>query len=57
MSRYTRAANVLGLCAISLPNGSTAAGLPSGLQLVMIGDGDAALLDFAEDIAATVAAA
>jgi Asp-tRNA(Asn)/Glu-tRNA(Gln) amidotransferase A subunit family amidase len=57
MSRYTRAANVLGLCAISLPNGSTAAGLPSGLQLVMIGDGDAALLDFAEDISATVAAA
>jgi aspartyl-tRNA(Asn)/glutamyl-tRNA(Gln) amidotransferase subunit A len=57
MSRYTRAANLLDLCAISLPNGSTAAGLPTGLQLVMIGNGDAALLDFAEQIAATIAAA
>ena len=57
MSRYTRAANLLELCAISLPNGSTAAGLPTGLQLAMIGNGDAALLDFADSIAATVAAA
>ncbi|MCZ8313046.1 MAG: hypothetical protein O9320_19545 [Magnetospirillum sp.] len=57
MSRYTRAANLLELCAISLPNGSTAAGLPTGLQLAMIGGGDAALLDFAEQIAAAVTAA
>jgi aspartyl-tRNA(Asn)/glutamyl-tRNA(Gln) amidotransferase subunit A len=56
MSRYTRAANLLELCAISLPNGSTAAGLPTGLQLAMIGGGDAALLDFAESIAAAITA-
>ncbi len=57
MSRYTRAANLLELCAISLPNGSTAARLPTGLQLAMIGGGDAALLDFAESIAAADIAA
>jgi aspartyl-tRNA(Asn)/glutamyl-tRNA(Gln) amidotransferase subunit A len=57
MSRYTRAANLLELCAISLPNGSTTAGLPTGFQPLMIGEGDMALLDFAEHIAATVAAA
>ncbi len=50
MSRYTRAANLLELCAINLPNGSTAAGLPTGLQLVMIGGGDADLLAFAQHI-------
>jgi aspartyl-tRNA(Asn)/glutamyl-tRNA(Gln) amidotransferase subunit A len=57
MSRYTRAANLFELCAISLPNGSTAAGLPTGFQLLMIGGGDAALLDFADHVAATIAAA
>jgi aspartyl-tRNA(Asn)/glutamyl-tRNA(Gln) amidotransferase subunit A len=57
MSRYTRAANLLELCAISLPNASAAAGLPTGLQLVMVGGGDAALLNFAESVAAAITAA
>jgi aspartyl-tRNA(Asn)/glutamyl-tRNA(Gln) amidotransferase subunit A len=57
MSRYTRVVNLLELCAISLPNGSTATGLPTGFQLIMIGDGDAALLEFAEQIAESIAAA
>ncbi len=34
MSRYTRAGNYLDLCGISLPNGSTSTGLPTGLQLL-----------------------
>jgi aspartyl-tRNA(Asn)/glutamyl-tRNA(Gln) amidotransferase subunit A len=51
MSRFTRASNLLELCAISLPNDSTAAGLPTGLQMAMIGGGDTALLDFAGSIA------
>ena len=50
MSRYTRAANLLELCAISLPNGSTTAGLPTGFQPLMIGGGDADLLAFAQQI-------
>ncbi|MCM0019953.1 MAG: amidase [Tagaea sp.] len=46
MSRYTRAANWLDLCAISVPNGVTASGLPTGLQLMSWSGADALLLDF-----------
>jgi aspartyl-tRNA(Asn)/glutamyl-tRNA(Gln) amidotransferase subunit A len=51
MSRYTRVGNVLDLCGISLPNGVTSAGLPTGLQLMSLSGKDAELLDFAEQVA------
>jgi aspartyl-tRNA(Asn)/glutamyl-tRNA(Gln) amidotransferase subunit A len=54
MSRYTRAANWLALCALSLPNGATASGLPTGLQALARAGDDATLLDFAAHIAAVV---
>ncbi|MCZ8183899.1 MAG: amidase [Beijerinckiaceae bacterium] len=50
MSRYTRFGNCLDLCGISLPNGSTAAGLPTGLQLMSWAGQEAQLLDLAEDV-------
>jgi aspartyl-tRNA(Asn)/glutamyl-tRNA(Gln) amidotransferase subunit A len=53
MSRYTRIGNWLELCAISLPNGSTASGLPTGVQPIALGGADAHVLDFAEHITAT----
>jgi aspartyl-tRNA(Asn)/glutamyl-tRNA(Gln) amidotransferase subunit A len=52
MSRYTRLGNCLGLCGISLPNGTTAAGLPTGLQLMSWSGEDAMLLAFAEQVSA-----
>lgn len=48
MSRYTRVAIWLDLCAISVPNGFTASGLPTGLQAMSWSGDDAKLLDFAE---------
>jgi aspartyl-tRNA(Asn)/glutamyl-tRNA(Gln) amidotransferase subunit A len=48
MSRYTRIANWLDLCAISVPNGVATGGLPTGLQLMAPSGSDFALLDFAE---------
>jgi aspartyl-tRNA(Asn)/glutamyl-tRNA(Gln) amidotransferase subunit A len=48
MSRYTRAANWLDLCALSLPNGFTSSGLPTGLQAMSWPGADAKLLDCAE---------
>ena len=51
MSRFTRVANWLDLCAISVPNGVTRSGLPTGLQAMAIGGGDAGLLDVAESAA------
>lgn len=48
MSRYTRAANWLGLCGISVPNGVTASGLPTGLQAMSWSGADATLLGFCE---------
>jgi aspartyl-tRNA(Asn)/glutamyl-tRNA(Gln) amidotransferase subunit A len=52
MSRYTRIGNCLDLCGISLPNGTTATGLPTGLQLMSWSGQDALLLDFAEHLTA-----
>jgi len=50
MSFYTRLGNCLDLCGISLPNGTTSAGLPSALQLMSWPGQDALLLAFAEDL-------
>jgi aspartyl-tRNA(Asn)/glutamyl-tRNA(Gln) amidotransferase subunit A len=50
MSRYTRVGNWLDLCGISLPNGTTATGLPTGLQLMSWSGKDASLLDFAAQV-------
>ena len=50
MSRYTRAGNYLDLCGISIPNGFTSAGLPTGLQLMSWSGADAKLLDFAQQV-------
>jgi aspartyl-tRNA(Asn)/glutamyl-tRNA(Gln) amidotransferase subunit A len=56
MSRYTRIANWLDLCALSIPNGSTPSGLPTGLQLMSWAGADALLLDFAEHVAGSFGA-
>jgi aspartyl-tRNA(Asn)/glutamyl-tRNA(Gln) amidotransferase subunit A len=40
-SRFTRFVNLLGLCALSLPNGATAEGLPTSLQIVCRGGEEA----------------
>lgn len=53
MSRYTRLGNCLELCGISIPNGTTASGLPSGLQLMSWSGQDAQLLAFAEAVSAS----
>jgi aspartyl-tRNA(Asn)/glutamyl-tRNA(Gln) amidotransferase subunit A len=50
MSRYTRVGNCLDLCGLSLPNGVTPTGLPTGLQLMSWNGADAGLLDVAEQI-------
>jgi aspartyl-tRNA(Asn)/glutamyl-tRNA(Gln) amidotransferase subunit A len=50
MSFYTRLGNCLDLCGISLPNGTTSTGLPSGLQLMSWSGNDAVLLAFAEGL-------
>jgi aspartyl-tRNA(Asn)/glutamyl-tRNA(Gln) amidotransferase subunit A len=52
MSRYTRLGNCLDLCGISLPNGVTGNGLPTGLQLMSWSGQDALLLAFAEQMSA-----
>jgi len=52
MSRFTRLANYLDLCAVSLPAGRTKAGLPFGLQIVARGGAEADLLDFAAGVEA-----
>ncbi|MCZ8261969.1 MAG: amidase [Beijerinckiaceae bacterium] len=48
MSRYTRIGNCLDLCGISIPNGTTSTGLPTGFQLMSWSGQDALLLAFAE---------
>lgn len=50
MSHYTRVANWLDLCALSVPNGVTASGLPTGFQIMSLSGTDARLLDFAEQV-------
>jgi aspartyl-tRNA(Asn)/glutamyl-tRNA(Gln) amidotransferase subunit A len=50
---FTRAANYLGLCALAVPSGLTAQGLPTSLQVVARG-GDEAM---AVRIAAAIEAA
>ncbi len=50
MSLYTRAGNYLDLCGLSIPNGVTSTGLPTGLQLMSWSGADAKLLDFAEQV-------
>jgi aspartyl-tRNA(Asn)/glutamyl-tRNA(Gln) amidotransferase subunit A len=54
MSRYTRVGNWLDLCGISVPNGVTASGLPTGFQSLALAGDDAKLLGFAEQAAATI---
>lgn len=48
MSRYTRLGNCVDLCGISIPNGTTATGLPTGLQLMSWAGRDALVLALAE---------
>jgi aspartyl-tRNA(Asn)/glutamyl-tRNA(Gln) amidotransferase subunit A len=43
-NRYTRAANYLGLCALTVPSGLSAAGLPLGAQLIGLPDTERRLL-------------
>ncbi|MFM9973214.1 MAG: amidase, partial [Beijerinckiaceae bacterium] len=50
MSLYTRVGNCLDLCGLSIPNGVTSTGLPTGLQLMSWNGADAKLLDFAEQV-------
>lgn len=50
LSRYTRLANCLELCGISLPCGQTRSGAPLGLQLCAVSGQDARLLTIAEAI-------
>jgi len=52
MSRYTRVANCLDLCAISLPLARSAGAMPIGLQLCAPAQSDAFLLAVAEVVAA-----
>jgi aspartyl-tRNA(Asn)/glutamyl-tRNA(Gln) amidotransferase subunit A len=40
-SRFTRFVNLMGLCALALPNGATAEGLPISLQIVCRGGEEA----------------
>jgi aspartyl-tRNA(Asn)/glutamyl-tRNA(Gln) amidotransferase subunit A len=47
MSRFTRLANYLDLCAISVPIGRTPGDLPVGLQIIARGHQERCLLDFA----------
>lgn len=50
MSRYTRIGNCLDLCGISIPNGTTKAGLPTGLQLMSWSGNDDLVLGLAERV-------
>ena len=50
MSLFTRTGNCLDLCGLSIPNGFTSTGLPTGLQLMSWSGADAQLLDFAEQV-------
>ncbi|CAN1549329.1 GatA Asp-tRNAAsn/Glu-tRNAGln amidotransferase A subunit and related amidases [Rhabdaerophilaceae bacterium] len=54
MSRYTRVGNCLDLCGISIPNGCTSTGLPTGLQLMAWSGDDTELLQFAEQVSKTI---
>jgi allophanate hydrolase len=47
LGTYTNFVNLLGWCALALPAGRTAAGLPFGISFIAEGGMDAALLDFA----------
>jgi allophanate hydrolase len=46
LGRFTNFVNLLGMCAISLPSGFTAAGLPFGITAIAPGGSDAALAVF-----------
>jgi len=46
-AHFTRAVNYLGLCAIAVPSGYTAAGLPTSLQIVCAGGHEATALRIA----------
>jgi len=48
LSRFTRAVNYLGFCAISIPVGLSSHGLPIGLQLIARSGADTELLSIAE---------
>ncbi len=50
MSRFTRWANYLDLCGISIPMGQTHNGLPIGLQILGAGGSEAKILNFASAI-------
>lgn len=54
MSRYTRIANCLDLCAISLPLPRKEGSLPIGLQLCAPANSDAYLLSLAERVVEAV---
>jgi len=47
LGTYTNFVNLLGWCALALPEGRTSAGLPFGLTFIAPGGADAALLDMA----------
>jgi len=55
LSRYTRLANTLDLCAIALPVGETAEGAPTGIQLCAPWGLDGHLLAVAESLAPQIA--
>ena len=46
LGRYTNFVNLLGLCALALPGGSAAKGLPFGITFIAPGNSDAALARF-----------
>jgi len=50
MSRSVRAGNGLDLCVLSIPNGVTATGLPTGLKLMAWSGADGKPLDFAHQV-------
>ncbi|MGL6112757.1 MAG: allophanate hydrolase, partial [Rubrivivax sp.] len=54
---YTNFVNLLGWCALALPAGTTAAGLPFGVTFIAPGAHDVALLDFARRWQSQVGAA
>ncbi|HUF90983.1 MAG TPA: amidase, partial [Candidatus Limnocylindria bacterium] len=46
-AHFTRAGNYLGLCAVAVPNGFTAGGLPTSLQIACAGGQEALALRIA----------
>jgi aspartyl-tRNA(Asn)/glutamyl-tRNA(Gln) amidotransferase subunit A len=48
MSRFTRFANYLDLCGLSIPCGNAGNGMPIGLQLISVGGAEDMVLSFAE---------